>query len=54
MLKAGKIGGKSFSKIAGIGHSYGSVQLNAITQVSGSTTGWWKYLQHPADSSMLP
>lgn len=34
MLQNGKIGGKSFNKIAGVGHSYGSVQLNAITQVS--------------------
>lgn len=33
MLQNGKIGGKSYNKIAGIGHSYGSVQLQAITQV---------------------
>jgi len=32
MLKAGKIGGKTFNKIAGIGHSYGSVQVQTITQ----------------------
>lgn len=32
MLQNGKIGGKKYNKIAGVGHSYGSVQLNAITQ----------------------
>lgn len=32
MLKNGKIGGKKFTKIAGVGHSYGSVQLQSVTR----------------------
>ena len=31
MLRNGDIGGRSFSKILGVGHSYGSVQLQALT-----------------------
>jgi len=32
MLKAGKVGGKAYNSIAAIGHSYGSVQTQTITQ----------------------
>jgi len=32
MLKNGKIGGRKYTKLAGIGHSYGSVQVQTITQ----------------------
>ncbi|KAF7796598.1 hypothetical protein EIP86_007780 [Pleurotus ostreatoroseus] len=31
MLRSGAIGGQAFSKIVGVGHSYGSVQLQALT-----------------------
>lgn len=31
MLRDGEIGGQAFSNIVGVGHSYGSVQLQALT-----------------------
>jgi pimeloyl-ACP methyl ester carboxylesterase len=35
LLRQGKIGGKTFSKIVSVGHSYGSIQTNALTQTPG-------------------
>ena len=34
MLRNGAIGGQPFSKIVGVGHSYGSVQVQALTASS--------------------
>lgn len=31
MLRAGEIGGTNFTKVVGIGHSYGSVQMQALS-----------------------
>ena len=31
MLRSGQIGGTNFTKVVGIGHSYGSVQMQALT-----------------------
>lgn len=31
MLRNGEIGGQRFDKIVGVGHSYGSAQVQAIT-----------------------
>lgn len=31
MLRNGEIGGTSFTKVVGVGHSYGSAQLQALT-----------------------
>ena len=31
MLRSGGVGGQAFSKILGVGHSYGSIQLQALT-----------------------
>ena len=31
MMRNGDIGGQKFDKIVGVGHSYGSVQVQAIT-----------------------
>ena len=31
MLRDGQIGGTKFSKVVGVGHSYGSVQMQALT-----------------------
>lgn len=36
MLRNGEIGGTKFSKIMGVGHSYGSVQIQAITATQPS------------------
>jgi hypothetical protein len=35
MLRQGKIGGKAYSTIAAVGHSYGSIQVQALTQTPG-------------------
>ena len=34
MLRNGEIGGTKFSKIVGVGHSYGSVQTQALSATS--------------------
>lgn len=31
MLRSGGVGGQNFTKIVGVGHSYGSVQTVALT-----------------------
>ncbi|EMD39654.1 hypothetical protein CERSUDRAFT_92149 [Gelatoporia subvermispora B] len=36
MLRNGSIGGQKFNKIVGVGHSYGSVQVQALTATSPS------------------
>ena len=36
MLRNGEIGGTKFSKIVGVGHSYGSIQVQAITATQPS------------------
>lgn len=34
MLRAGEIGGRAYSKIVAVGHSYGSIQTQAITAIA--------------------
>jgi len=54
MLRAGKIGGTSFETIVGVGHSYGSVQLNALTAASPSAVNHVILTGFSANTSAVP
>lgn len=54
MLQNGKIAGKKFTKIAGVGHSYGSVQLNYITQKQPSALSTVVLTGFSANTTFVP
>ncbi|KIJ63687.1 hypothetical protein HYDPIDRAFT_92149 [Hydnomerulius pinastri MD-312] len=54
MLRAGEIGGRAYSKIVAVGHSYGSIQSQAMTAIAPTAVDGVLLSGYSANATALP